>query len=87
MSKESLQRLLADLHQEVGNTCIDAETRNLIGELDSELHKLLEKHAAETSTASALQQARRLEAKFAARHPTIEAFMREMVDVLAHMGI
>ncbi len=88
MNKERLQNLLISLHQELESTDdIDSETRHLVGQLDSDIKKLLAPIEDEGKGDGALQQAELLETTFAAKHPTAEGLIREIIDILAKMGI
>jgi chorismate mutase len=87
MSNKRIKELLARLHAEVKKTEVDAETRSTLRELDSDIHELLESSEAEPTVASVLKRAKRLEAEFAVDHPTIERFMREVIDMLAKIGV
>lgn len=87
MSNSQIRELLAKLQDEVRNTELDADTRSLVQELDSDIHNLLESNSDEPETDSLLQRAKALEANFATEHPTVERFMREVIDALARMGI
>ena len=41
MSNKKLRELLGTLHEEIQKTDVDADTRSLMRELDSDIHKLL----------------------------------------------
>lgn len=96
MDKENLKNLLASLHQELeGADRIDGETRALVEQLHSDIEKLGSPHRnAESNVessaeqeANVLQQAESLEVRFAAKHPTAEGLVREIIDILGRMGI
>jgi len=87
MSNEQLQGLLAKLQEELQKTELDADTRELVRELDSDIHDLLASESAEEKSSSVLKRAKQLEADFASEHPTAERFMREVIEALARMGI
>lgn len=87
MSNEQLQALLAKLQEELQNTELDADTRELVRELDSDIHDLLASADTEEKSGSVLKRAKQLEADFASEHPTAERFMREVIEALARMGI
>lgn len=87
MSNEKIRELLAKLHNEVQQTEVDASTRASLKELDSQIHDLLESSAPESAVTPVLERAKLLEARFAADHPTVEGFMREVIDTLGKLGI
>ena len=75
MSNESIRALLARLHEEVQKTDVDANTRESLQELDSQIHDLLESSAPETAITPVLERAKLLETQFAIDHPAIERFI------------
>ena len=87
MSNDEIRQLLARLKDEIQGTRLDADTRSLMRELDSDIHELLDSNRAETEKDSILERARELETNFATQHPTAERFMREVIEALARMGI
>ena len=87
MSNKKIRQLLAKLHAEVQKTEVDADTRSSLQELDSDIYDLLNSSTSKPDTNYVLERAKLLEAKFAISHPTIERFMREVVDTLAKMGV
>lgn len=87
MSNEKIKDLLAKLHDEIQKTDVDAGTRSLIKDLDSDIHELLDAGTAETDAKSVLDRAQMLETGFASKHPVAERFIREIVETLARMGV
>ena len=87
MSNTEIRELLARLQQEIQKTELDDETRSMVKELDSDIHGLLDTEGDKAETDSVVEKARVLETNFATDHPTIERFMREVIDVLVRMGI
>jgi hypothetical protein len=85
MTDEKIKRLLAELHEALPGADIDAETRQLVKLLDADIHALAEPSAEEVSPI--VEQARELETKFAAEHPALQGFLRELIDVLTKMGV
>lgn len=87
MSNTQIRELLAKLKKEIKKTELDDDTLAAVRELDTDIDDLLdpEGHRAETDTV--VEKARELETNFAAEHPTIERFMREVIDTLVRMGI
>ncbi len=83
LSKQRLSELLTELNDELQAAGdVDAETRELL----SQLHGDIERLAGETHS-STTERAKHLESAFAASHPVAERIAREIVDVLAKMGI
>jgi hypothetical protein len=66
---------------------VDAETLDLVRELDAEIHRLTEAGASGVEYEGALDQAKSMEARFAVDHPVAERFLREIIDALAKVGI
>jgi len=87
MSNTEIRELLARLQEEIQKTELDDETRSMVKELDSDIHGLLDTEGDKAETDSVVEKARALETNFATDHPTIERFMREVIDVLVRMGI
>jgi hypothetical protein len=87
MSKDKIRELLASLRDEVQNTEVDADTRASLQELDTEIHDLLSSPTPESNVTQVLERAKLLETQFAIDHPTIERFMREVIDTLAKIGV
>ena len=87
MSNEKIQELLAKLHQEIEATKIDADTRFLMQELDSDIVDLLDSSSTTDDAKSVLERAKRLETRFSTNYPAAERFIREIIDVLARMGV
>ncbi len=87
MSNIQIRQLLAKLQDEIQKTELNAETRSLVQELDSDIQNLLDSSGVDAETNSVLKRAKLLEANFATEHPTAERFMREVIEALARMGI
>ena len=87
MSNEKIRELLAKLHDEVQKTEVDADTRSSLRELDSDIHDLLNSSTPEPNITFVLERAKLLEAQFAISHPTVERFMREVIDTLVKIGL
>ena len=85
MSNTQIRELLAKLQEEIKRTELDDDTRAMVRDLDADIHGLLEKEREDAD--SVLEKARELETNFATEHPTIERFMREVIDLLVRMGI
>lgn len=87
MSEQKIRELLSELHHEVKKSEVDADTRSLLRELDSDIHDLLDSSTSEQKIKFVLERAKLLEARFAVNHPTVERFLREVLDTLAKMGV
>lgn len=87
MSNTQIRELLAKLQDEIQKTELDDDTRAMVRDLDTDIHGLLEKEGGGDEADSVVEKARALETSFASEHPTIERFMREVIDVLVRMGI
>jgi hypothetical protein len=87
MSNKEIKELLRELRGEIGKTELDDETLSLVRDLDADIDDLLDPEGDRAETDSVLEKARELETSFAAEHPSIERFMREVIDVLVRMGI
>jgi Domain of unknown function (DUF4404) len=86
MSKEKIQSLLAELREAI-DEAPDAEARQLIEELDADIHEMLEHDFKGHDSGSILERVNELETRFAADHPTLERFLRQIADWLAKMGV
>lgn len=83
MSSRRLTELLAELNRELkDHDELDADTRELLGKLNSDIERL-----AGADAESPIDRAKKLESRFAAEHPVAERIVRELADVLAKMGI
>lgn len=89
MDRNSLKDTLKSLRTDLESTSdVDIETRELLQDLDQDIHQLLEKEAPDEShTAGLVRRAQAISARLAIRHPHIEPAMREVADMLARMGI
>ena len=87
MSNKEIKDLLGKLRDEIGKTELDADTLSLVRDLDADIDDLLDPEGDRAETDSVLEKARELETNFATEHPSIERFMREVIDVLVRMGI
>ena len=87
MSNREIQNLLAKLEEEIQTTKMDAETQAMARQLDSDIQDLLDEDSDQTDAEPVLTRARTLEATFATDHPVSERFVREVINMLARMGI
>lgn len=87
MGNTRIRELLARLRREIQDAELDDDTRSMVRDLDAEIHDLLETGGGAENSDSVVEKARELETSFAAEHPTIERFLREVIDALVRMGI
>ena len=88
MNQPNLKQLLQSLNQALENTDrVDAETLQLVQELDAEIHRLTESGAQAGEVEGVVDQAKAIETRFAVDHPVAERFLREIIDALARVGI
>ncbi|MCH7829967.1 MAG: DUF4404 family protein [Proteobacteria bacterium] len=87
MSNPEIRKLLAKLREAVRAAQLDAETRALVRELESDIHNLLDSNTTEVEAASVLNRARALEANFETEHPIAVRILSEVIESLARMGI
>ena len=89
MNIDRLKSTLRDLHADLETTGnVDPELRELLGQLDGDLHRLLETDTPDPSVTSSIRD--RLEfvaADFTAQHPQLGPVLREIADALARIGI
>ena len=84
MSKERIKELLGQLREEIRETDVDDELERLMGELDDDIHGVIEDDA---DVNAVIDRAKALEADFASQHPNAAGFFREVIDLLVRMGI
>ena len=84
MSKERVKELLGQLREELRRADVDEELDEIFGELDDEIHAVVDTDA---DVNDLIDRAKGFEADFASRHPAVERFMREVIDTLVRMGI
>ena len=87
MSNPEIRKLLAKLREAVRAAQLDAETRALVRELESDIHNLLDSNTTEVEAASVLNRARALEANFETEHPIAVRILSEVIESLGRMGI
>ena len=87
MSNDKIRRLLTELHEAMQDVELDDETRDLAEALDQDIQRLLEQSGEPDLMDQVTEQAREMDARFAAEHPLAERLLREIVDALGRMGI
>lgn len=89
MDTDRLKRTIRDLHEDLEKTGqADPELKQLLKQLDGDLHRLLAAKAEVEKEQSGFNQ--RLEsiaADFDTRHPQLAGVLRELADALARVGI
>ncbi len=88
MNESKLKELLQQLNAELDQTeKVDSDTATLLRELEDDLDRLIDPETEDSDFDSVITQAQALETRFAAEHPTAERFLREIVNILARVGI
>lgn len=88
MNESKLNELLSKLNEELDRTdTVDPRTLEQLQELQSDLQRLGSGEDPAPEYDSVLEQAQALEARFASEHPAAERFIREIMDMLAKVGI
>ena len=87
MTTERIRELLTELDRELKNAEVDAETRKALARFDTDVHRLLDPADELSDGEQLVERAKQLEADFAAGHPALERFMREVVDALVRIGV
>ncbi len=88
MPQEQLKALLQQLRttlEDVGE--VDQDTRDEVEALERELQRLTDDDDDDWDLEALKRKAQRLEGRFAAEYPVAERFFREIIDVLAKVGI
>ena len=82
MEQRELKATLRQLHDELEATgSADPELKDLLRELDSDIHRLTEQHA---PLGQRLEQAA---ASFEAEHPRVASLLTDLADTLAKLGL
>ena len=88
MKHDNLKALLNSLNETLEKTDrVDAETLDLVRELDAEIHRLTSGEAQADDVEGVLDQAKSMETRFAVDHPVAEGVLREIIDALSRLGI
>ncbi|MDX1698039.1 MAG: DUF4404 family protein, partial [Thiohalobacterales bacterium] len=84
-----IKSTIQELHRSLEHAGpIDPETRELLGQLDQDLHRVLAEEQEEEAGDDGLQdRLEALAADFDSRHPQLAAVLRELGDALARVGI
>ena len=87
MSNEKIQELVKKLREQLHTTAVDADTRSMMVQLESDIDDLINPVHESQDANPVLDVAEQLEARFASDHPTAERVVREIVDMLTKMGV
>ena len=89
MPEKHIRKTLEELRDELGNIDeVDPSLRDLLAQVDTDIHQLLDADEREQSQTDALmERIEALGADFAARHPQTERFFQELVATLGRLGI
>ena len=88
MPDPRIKELLAQLHETLKRTdAIDDETLRLVRQLEADIDRLLDSENAADNADSLIAEAQTLQTRFAIEHPTADRFLREIIDLLAKVGI
>lgn len=87
MDNQHLHQQLDQLHQELeSRQQVDEETRGRLQQLSQDIRRLSRDDESEPEL-SLSEQARSLEARFEADHPSAARLLHELVNTLARMGL
>lgn len=88
MPDQELRNLLRQLNKTLDSTeQLDPATRELVVELDKDIDRLLDQDDDWWDVDNLSERATALETRFSAEHPVAGRFLREIVDMLAKVGI
>ena len=89
MPEKQIKSSLSELHQSLEQAeQVDPELRELLLQVDADIHKLLADDARDPAHAATLQgRIEALGADFAAKHPHTERFFQELIAALGRLGI
>jgi DNA repair ATPase RecN len=88
MPAEKLKEKLSAVHTELQSVNrLDPELQTILETLNRDIRNLLEKNTRTAQTEALAEKLREYAARFAAQHPTVDATLRDVADVLGRMGI
>lgn len=87
--KKRLREQLVSLHRELEDSDeLDDELRGLLGQVDRDIHRLLQTETDDEAEQTDLSgQVREAATNFQAEHPRTYRVLREIADTLAKLGI
>lgn len=88
MPDPRIKELLAQLHDTLSSTeTIDQETLELVRTLEADIDRLLDPDDPSNDAESLIEKTQSLQTRFAIEHPNADRFFRELIDLLARVGI
>jgi len=88
MSEQQLKNLIRHLNETLENTeQLDPATRELVIDLDKDINRLLDQEDDWWDYDGVNDKAVALQAHFRTEHPVADRFIREIMDILAKVGI
>jgi hypothetical protein len=89
MPEHEIKTTLSELHRSLEQAeAVDPELRELLVQVDTDIHKLLAAPAHDAHHAKTLlERIEELSARFAAKHPQTESFFQELIAALGRLGI
>ena len=88
MSKQELYNLLKQLQAEIErNPSVDANEQELLRQLHTDIHKLLERSSQEVEQNSGLAALRKSIEEMEISHPTLTTTISKIMEVLSNAGI
>ncbi len=88
MDSSALRNALEKLHADLGATPrVDPESRELLRQLATDIERLVDRPAPESSMKAHRPRLEELEVKFEMEHPALAATVREFIDALAKAGL
>lgn len=87
-TEQELKALLKQLNEVLDNTeHLDPATREMVIELDRDIDRLLDAEDESMDLDTFREGAQSLQARFRAEYPAADRFLREIMDMLAKVGI
>lgn len=89
MSEEQIKSHLKQLHQELANIgTADEETRTMLQELDADIHELLSPSDTPSEQVESIRdRLDEMAIEFSTSHPKAGIVLRELMDLLAKIGV
>ena len=89
MTNRDIKTKLAELHRDLEQAeNVDPDLRRLLGDVDRDIRSLLDRGSDDSFEASNLaERAEEVATDFAAQHPTLEKYLREVAEMLSKLGI
>ncbi len=88
MPEKKLKALLSQLQEILDKIDrLDPETRDMVAALEDDIERLLDAEDDSVNLETFREGVQSLETRFRADHPVAERFLREIIDILAKVGI